>query len=246
MGVVYLAEDTRLHRKVALKFLPPALARDARTNARFEREAQAASMLDHPHVATVYEIGEWDGQAFIAMAYYDGETLKQRLDRGPLPTADAVTVVAQEAAGVAAAHAAGIVHRDLKPANVILTRDGQAKILDFGIAKVVAPDADAATRLTSTGSTVGTAAYMSPEQARGEEVDERTDVWSLGVLLYEALTGRLPFAEHPAAMLASILSDSPPRSSGSPTRRSSWRLSFWRATCGPAWPATRRWSGCGP
>jgi len=210
MGVVYLAEDLRLQRKVALKFLPPAVALDPQTKARFTREAQAASALDHPHVATVYEISEWEGQPFIAMAFYDGETLRQRLEGGRLMIAEAAMVARQLATGLAAAHAAGIVHRDLKPANVILTREGQAKILDFGIARIVTPDAETATRFTNPGATVGTAAYMSPEQARGEDVDERTDIWAFGVVLYEILTGRLPFhGKHPAAVLMSIMSDSP-------------------------------------
>jgi formylglycine-generating enzyme required for sulfatase activity/dienelactone hydrolase/tRNA A-37 threonylcarbamoyl transferase component Bud32 len=210
MGVVYLAEDTRLHRKVALKFLPPAVAQEHRTKARFEREAQAASALDHPHVATVYEIGEWQGQPFIAMAYYDGETLKQRLEHGPLPIADVVAIAAQIAAGLAAAHGAGVVHRDLKPANIILTRDGQAKILDFGLAKVLRDDEETSTRITRAGATLGTVAYMAPEQARGEEVDARADIWAFGVLLYEMLTGALPFSgDHATAMLSSLLSDAP-------------------------------------
>ena len=131
MGIVYLAEDERLHRKVALKFLPPAIAADLTARARFSREAQAASALDHPNIATIYEIGEWGGQPFIAMAYYEGETLKQRIDRGPVELREVASVLADIGAGLIAAHAADIVHRDLKPANIILTRNGPAKILDF-------------------------------------------------------------------------------------------------------------------
>src|SRR2546427_6562813 len=180
MGVVYLAEDTRLNRKVALKFLPPAIALDLHAKARFLREAQAASALDHPNVATVYEIGDLDQQFFIAMAFYEGETLRQRLEPGRLAVPEAAAILLQLATGLAAAHHAGIVHRDLKPANVMLTRDGQVKILDFGLAKMVSESAQAATqmatRMTSPGAVVGTVAYMAPEQAQGTEVDARADI----------------------------------------------------------------------
>ena len=151
MGIVYLAEDERLHRKVALKFLPPAIAADTHARARFTREAQSASALDHPNIATIYEIGEWDGQPFIAMAYYEGETLGQRLDHGSLSLKDVAGVLGDIAAGLEAAHAAGIVHRDLKPANIILTRNGPAKILDFGLAKMMSVDQATATRMTGRG-----------------------------------------------------------------------------------------------
>ena len=204
MGVVYLAEDTRLNRKVALKFLPPAVALDPHARARFLREAQAASALDHPNVATVYEVGDWNDQLFIAMPYYEGETLKQRIERGTLAISEVAAITSQIAAGLAAAHRADIVHRDLKPANVMLTRDGQVKILDFGIAKVISGTQATATRMTGPGTTVGTVAYMSPEQAAGSDVDARADVWALGVTLFEMLAGRLPFAGEstPAMMLA--------------------------------------------
>jgi eukaryotic-like serine/threonine-protein kinase len=167
MGVVYLAEDERLHRKVALKFLPPAIAQDAHARARLLREAQAASALDHPNVATVYDIGEWNGQLFIAMPFYDGETLRQRIERGPLRVGDAARIAGHIAAGLAAAHAAGIVYRDLKPANVMLTHDDRVRIVDFGLAKVFSETQDTVARMTAAGTTVGTAAYMAPEPGDG-------------------------------------------------------------------------------
>lgn len=210
MGNVYLAEDTRLNRRVALKFLPPAIAQDPHARARFLREAQAASALDHPNVATIYEIGDWEQQLFIAMAFYEGETLRQRLERGPMKVPEAVAILVQLATGLAAAHHAGIVHRDLKPANVMLTRDGQVKILDFGLAKMVSDSALTAT-MTGPGTVLGTAAYMAPEQAQGAAVDARADVWALGVMAYEMLAGRLPFkAENAATALLSMLTDTPP------------------------------------
>jgi eukaryotic-like serine/threonine-protein kinase len=211
MGLVYLADDTRLNRKVALKFLPPSVASDPHAKARFMREAQAASALDHPNVATIYEIGEWQDQLFIAMAYYDGETLKERLSRGRMTVAEVASVLLQIANGLSAAHRAGVVHRDLKPANILLVRDGQVKILDFGIAKFVSDDRGTATRLTEAGATVGTIAYMAPEQVEGREVDARADIWALGVIAYEMLAGRLPFGGStvPATAMA-ILNDEPP------------------------------------
>jgi len=204
MGVVYLAADERLHRKVALKFLPPAIAQDPHARARLVREAQAASALDHPNVATVYDVDEWSGQFFIAMPYYEGDTLRQRIERGALTVVEAARIAAQIASGLAAAHRAGIVHRDVKPANVMLMRDGQVKILDFGLAKFFADTAPTMTRMTGPGTTLGTVAYMAPEQAAGGEVDARADVWALGVTMYEMLTGRLPFqgTTAPALMLA--------------------------------------------
>src|SRR4029077_11944971 len=174
------AEDERLHRKVALKFLPAAIAQDAHARARLLREAQAASALDHPNLATVYDVGEWNDQLFIAMPFYDGETLRQRIERGPLPVYDAARIAEQMAAGLAAAHRAGIVHRDLKPANVMLTRDGQVKIVDFGLAKVVSETQATAARMTAAGTTVGTVAYMAPEQATGHDVGARADIWAFG------------------------------------------------------------------
>ncbi len=210
MGVVYLAEDERLQRKVALKFLSPTIAQDDVARARLLREAQAASSLDHPNVATVYEVGEWNGQLFIAMPFYDGETLQQRIERGTLTIDEVTDIAGQIAAGLAAAHRAGIVHRDLKPGNVVLTRDGHVKIVDFGVAKVFSESRRTATRMTVAGTTVGTVAYMSPEQAMGTEVDTRADIWAFGVTLYEMLTGQLPFAgETTPAMLLAVASQTP-------------------------------------
>jgi hypothetical protein len=193
MGTVWLAEDTKLHRRVALKFLQAGTAPGEEPAERLLREARAASTLDHPHIATIYEVGEFEGQPFIAMAYYQGETLAERLGRGPLPIAETVRIVAQVADALSAAHAAGIVHRDLKPSNLMLTTSGQVKVLDFGIATLASTDAETMARLTGPGSTVGTAAYMSPEQAAGEDVDWRSDLWSLGVVAREMLTGRPVF-----------------------------------------------------
>ena len=186
MGVIYRARDRRLQRIVALKFLPPHLSDSEEAKRHLLAEARAAAALDHPHVCTLLEIGEADGHVFLAMPYYDGETLKRRLTRGPLPVPEALDLAVQAASGLGAAHGKGIIHRDIKPANLIITRDGVLKILDFGIAKL-------ASEAAVTGATPGTAGYMSPEQVRGEEVDARTDVWSLGVVLFESLTGRRPF-----------------------------------------------------
>jgi eukaryotic-like serine/threonine-protein kinase len=193
MGTVWLAEDTKLHRRVALKFLPAGTAADEESAERLLREARAASVLDHPHIGTIYEVGEFEGQPFIAMAYYDGETLAKRLERGPLPIGETARIVAQVADALSAAHAAGIVHRDLKPSNLMLTASGQVKVLDFGIAMLASTDGETMTRLTGAGTTVGTAAYMSPEQASGEDVDWRSDLWSLGVVAREMLTARPVF-----------------------------------------------------
>ena len=205
MGVVYKAEDTKLKRAVALKFLPPQFTSDPAARERFIHEAQAASQLDHPNICTVHEIGEYDSQTFIVMGCYEGETLKQRIERGPLPVDDAIRIARQIAQGLAKAHEAGIVHRDIKPANIILTKEGTVKILDFGLAKITG-----ATLLTRSGSTLGTAAYMSPEQANGDEVDQRTDIWSLGVTFYEMLAGKRPFeSDYEQALIYSILNSEP-------------------------------------
>ena len=197
MGIVCRARDERLHRDVALKFLPPHLASDESSKRRFLHEARAAAALEHPNVCTVYEIGDTaDGLLFLAMPLYEGETLQARLAAGPLALDEAVAIAREIASGLAAAHQRGIVHRDVKPSNIMLLPDGRLKILDFGIAKVK----DIV--MTATGTPVGTVAYMSPEQTRGEAVDLRADVWALGVVLYEMLTGRLPFTGENAAAVA--------------------------------------------
>ncbi|HEX5070044.1 MAG TPA: protein kinase [Vicinamibacterales bacterium] len=212
MGVVYLADDLRLDRKVALKFLA-ADASDPHGVERLRREARVASALDHPNIATVYEIDEWEGRTFVAMAYYAGETLSARLARGRLDYDEAATIVEQIADGLAAAHGAGIVHRDLKPANVIITPSGQVKILDFGLAKHIdAPEDETAAAMTRAGSVVGTLAYMSPEQAKGLQVDARTDVWALGVVAYEAVAGHRPFESQSSTGLAIALASETPAS----------------------------------
>ena len=197
MGTVYLAEDTNLNRRVALKFLQAETAGSREGAARLLREARAASALDHPHIATIYQVGDHAGQPFIAMAHYDGETLEARLARGQMSMVEVARIVAEMADALAAAHAAGIVHRDLKPSNVMLTGTGSVKVLDFGIAKV--DTAETVTKLTGQGTTLGTAAYMSPEQAAGEVVDARSDIWSLGVVTHEMLAGRRIF-EGPNAL----------------------------------------------
>jgi serine/threonine protein kinase/tetratricopeptide (TPR) repeat protein len=190
MGVIYKARDTRLQRTVALKCLPGSLSGDAHAKSRFLLEARAAAALDHRHVCTIHEIGETrDGQLFIAMPFYDGETVADRVLRGPVPMREAVDIARQVAEGLAHAHERGMIHRDIKPANVMITAEGVVKILDFGIVKLQGQG------LTRTGAVVGTVPYMSPERLRGEEVDARTDIWSLGVVLYEMLAGRRPFDE---------------------------------------------------
>jgi len=206
MGVVYKARDDRLGRLVALKFLPEHLGEREENKRRFIQEARSTSSLDHENLCTVYDIGETDeGQIFIAMPFYEGETLKERLARGPLPARDALDIAIQLGEGLSEAHSHGIVHRDLKPANIMITRAGRVKIVDFGLAKLL----DEVSH-TKTGATLGTVAYMSPEQAKGSDVDGRTDIWALGVVLYEMLTGERPFGgdNHPA-MLYSILNRSP-------------------------------------
>jgi eukaryotic-like serine/threonine-protein kinase len=206
MGEVYLAEDTKLERQVALKFLPAQFSADEEEKKRFIHEAKAASALDHPNICSVHEIGETpEGQLFIVMGYYEGKTLKEKIKAGPLPVNEAVAISIQIAEGLKKAHGKGIVHRDLKPANIMLTDEGTAKIVDFGLAKL-----KGLTRLTKSGTTLGTVAYMSPEQALGKEVDQRSDIWSLGVILYEMLTGKLPFpGEYDQAVLYAVINEEP-------------------------------------
>jgi serine/threonine-protein kinase len=207
MGVVFKAEDTRLRRQVALKFLPPEWSRDSLAKARFLREARVAAALDHPNLCTLHEIDETDdGRLFLVMALYEGETLKQRLARGRIETSKALEIAGQMAQGVSALHKVGVFHRDIKPANVMLPKDGPARILDFGLAKFAG-----GTQLTATSSSPGTPTYMSPEQVRGEEVDARTDVWSLGAVLYEMVAGQPPFGRaNASAVMFSILEREPP------------------------------------
>jgi serine/threonine protein kinase/tetratricopeptide (TPR) repeat protein len=204
MGVVYRAKDVKLKRNVALKFLPSEWICDPEAKERFVREAQAASALDHTNICIIYEIDETrDGQIFMALAFYEGETLKKKVQRGPLKLNQAVDIAIQVAQGLGKAHEMGIVHRDIKPANLMITQDGVVKIVDFGLAKLALQD-----KKTRPGTIMGTIAYMSPEQVRGEEVDHRTDIWSLGVILYEMITGKLPFhGEYEQAIVYSILNE---------------------------------------
>jgi len=205
MGVVYKAEDTKLKRAVALKFLPSELTHVPDVRERFMREAQAAAALDHPNICTVYEFDRADETSFISMAYVEGQSLRKKIESGPLELDEVLKIAEQVAEGLQEAHNKGVVHRDIKSANIMVTDRGQAKIMDFGLARMTGT-----TLLTQEGSAMGTIAYMSPEQARGEEVDHRTDIWSLGVVMYEMLTGKLPFkGEHEQAIVYAIRKDKP-------------------------------------
>src|SRR5262245_18381101 len=219
MGEVYLAEDTKLSRKVALKLLPAEFTRDAGRVRRFEQEAQAASALNHPNILTIFEIGEANDAHYIATEFIDGQTLRERLKEGRLSTAAALDIAAQIAAALAAAHGAGIVHRDLQPENLMLRRDGIVKVLDFGLAKLnehmpaaVGSESTATGKVnTDPGTVLGTIGYMAPEQVRGQEADHRADIFSFGVILYEMLSGQRAFdGDSAVEVMNAILKEDPP------------------------------------
>ncbi|MEE9171022.1 MAG: serine/threonine-protein kinase, partial [bacterium] len=205
MGEVYLAEDTKLDRKVALKFLPLFYSKDPEVNARFKREAKATAALNHPNIITIHEIGEFEGRAYIAMEYVQGESLKDKIVKKGLTLAKIIEIALQICNGLNKAHEAGIVHRDIKPENILLDKDDSVKILDFGLAQK-----RGATKLTKEATTLGTLYYMSPEQCQSSELDQRTDIWSLGIVLYEMITGKTPFqGEYETGIVYSIMNEEP-------------------------------------
>ena len=212
MGEVYLAQDTKLDRQVAIKFLPAELAADEHARRRLIAEARAAAKLDHPHICTIHEVGEEDGRCFIVMQYVEGETLATMIERQPIELREALDIAVQMADALAEAHSRGIVHRDIKPQNVMITARGQVKVLDFGLAKIVQQKslaestAETESLLTEPGMIIGTVPYMSPEQVRGETLDDRSDIFSFGAVMYEMLSGHQPFAaESAAATFSAIL-----------------------------------------
>ena len=229
MGQVYLAQDTGpLDRKVALKFLPEDLALDGSARTRFQREARSAASLDHPYICKIYETGEVQGRAFIAMEHVAGETLKDRLSRAPLTLNEVLQQATEIAEALETAHERNIVHRDLKPSNIMLTPDGHVKVMDFGLAKRVSQGGEDQGRtvtasLTRTGTTIGTAAYMSPEQVRGENVDSRTDVWSFGLVLFEMLTGRQMYDQPTVSETIAAVLHQDPSLEGLP-KETPWRI----------------------